>query len=353
MIGHGLQERKRQGGIAVQPEMGPGEGPQPPGPRRALVVGPIPPLGVAAVVAPVVGIGRIQRAQPVAREQPLAAERQHAGGLLPAEQRLRQGEGEQLVGPQPVIGTSRGSVDDIEATATQRVPEALEARRGPVRQELPAAWIGPGEPGEARHRTQGVHPQGIHLHRLAVAGGDGPVAGLGIHPGELGFPLPGAQQPIGRIHADSEPGAGHVVVKDRLQPGNQLPHQGVAAAGRPVLRQGLEEPECGVHRVVRAPVQGSVGPVGEAVGDQPVAEACREGAQDPLGPAAAARRQGEAPKADHRVAAPVVEPGVTGDQRGPRRRSLHHEGIGRQHQLADPGGCRWRQGGLGGGPGAQ
>jgi hypothetical protein len=289
----------------------------------------------------------------VAGEQAPAAEGQHAGGLVAAEQRFGQGEGQQLVGPQPPIRATGGSVDDIEAAAHPGVPEALEARRGPIGQGQPAARIGPREPGEALHGPQGVHPQGIDLHRLAMARGDGPVAGLGIHPGELGLPLPGGQQAIGRIHADPEPGADHMVLEDHLQPGEQLPHQGVAAAGGPVFRQGLEEPQRGIHRVVGALIQGPVGPVREAVGDQPMADMGGEGAQDPLGRIAAPGHQGEPGQADHRVAPPVVEPGVTGDQRGAPGRPLHHEGIGGQHQLADPGGCRRRQHRLGSFPTAQ
>ena len=71
----------------------------------------------------------------------------------------------------------------------------------------------------------------------------------------------------------------------------------------------VEEPEGGVGRVVEA-----LGlAVGEEVGDQAVADVVGERAEDVAGLVVPAGREGQPFEADHRVAAPVGEPVVAGD----------------------------------------
>ena len=105
---------------------------------------------------------------------------------------------------------------------------------------------------------------------------------------------------------------------------------------------GFEVPECGIDRVVLRPFA----LVGEAIGQHALVHKASVGAQDArcdLGPAGGQRQAGQA---DHRVAAPIGEPGVAGDHalalRITWQRPVHDELIGCQDQLLVPGRRRGR-----------
>ena len=82
-----------------------------------------------------------------------------------------------------------------------------------------------------------------------------------------------------------------------------------SSGGLEVAVDRVEEPEGGVGGVVEALLLA----LGEHVGDQAVADVVGEGAEDVAGLRGAAGGQGQPFEADHRVAAPVGEPVVAGD----------------------------------------
>src|SRR5262245_36156034 len=71
----------------------------------------------------------------------------------------------------------------------------------------------------------------------------------------------------------------------------------------------MKEPQRRVGGVVEA----FVSAVGEEIGDESVADIMSEGAKDVTGLVVPAGGQGQALQRDHRVAAPVREPVVAGD----------------------------------------
>ena len=114
------------------------------------------------------------------------------------------------------------------------------------------------------------------------------------------------------------------------------------ARGAEIAIDGVEVPEAGVGGVVEA----LAGAFREHVGDQAVPHVVGEGAEDVARLLVAARQEGQALEVDHRVAAPVGEPVIAGDDRArlvpggadqgrvghaPGRR--HHELVGGQDEL--------------------
>ena len=82
-------------------------------------------------------------------------------------------------------------------------------------------------------------------------------------------------------------------------------------AGRPLVRaQRMDEPQRRVDRVV-----GGDARLREVVRQQAVADEGRPGAEDPARLVVAAGGEGQPGERDHRVAAPVAEPRVAGDDR--------------------------------------
>ena len=108
---------------------------------------------------------------------------------------------------------------------------------------------------------------------------------------------------------DVEERTAEMVIDDVEQLREQQP-QRFAIVGRfDVAPDGVEEPERCVGRVI----QPFVVALGEHIRDQPVADVRGECAQDVAGLAEAAGAEGQAFEADHRVAAPVGESVVAGD----------------------------------------
>ena len=128
-------------------------------------------------------------------------------------------------------------------------------------------------------------------------------------------------------------------VNDLPQGGQQLVDQ-VVVGGRLVPGAGrLDEPQRGVGRVV---ARRRAGPVREVVGQQTVRHETGVGAQDRRTVGGATGCQRETRQGDHRVAAPVVEPVVAGDDGRPglgtiRPVSADQELVGREHEAAHKG----------------
>ncbi len=159
--------------------------------------------------------------------------------------------------------------------------------------------------------AQAVVPEGIDLHGLATAGSDHPSIDLGIHPRELIALRSLGKQPVNGIDVNVEEGAAQVMLDDVAQPGHHSAH-GLAIAGdAPIAPDGVEEPQRGVGRVI----QPIVLPFRKEVGDEPVPDVRGERAQDVARLAVPSRGEGQPFEADHRVAAPVREPVITGDDR--------------------------------------
>ena len=104
--------------------------------------------------------------------------------------------------------------------------------------------------------------------------------------------------------------------------GQQLAHERSIAGVPLVAIDRVEEPERGVGRVIQAfPLA-----FGKEVRDEPVADVEGKGAEDRARLGMPAGEQRQPLEADHRVAAPVGEPVVAGDDRarlaaaGPRAR---------------------------------
>ena len=236
--------------------------------------------------------------------------------------------GEDLVGAE-AAGLGVVAIDQIEQAAGGRVEEAGEEGSGRA--------VGEGEPGVAAgpggSDAERVDPEGLHLDGLAGAGGDDPVADLGVHPGELLAGAGGMDEAV-RVHADAVAGAVAVGGEDGraggLQGGGGA---GVGGAEREQVADGDDEPEAGVDAVEL----GRVAAVREAVGDHAGIDGGGPGEQDFLGQrpvgfeagvAGQAVADGEvgaegfggeqqAADADEGVAAPIGEPGEAGDQRVP------------------------------------
>jgi len=100
------------------------------------------------------------------------------------------------------------------------------------------------------HALERKVPQCIDLDRLADARCHYPVATFGVHPGQLNVGNAGAQQPVGRVHANAVAGAASMPVDDVAQRRIQVAQQRVVAARLQVGIDGVEVPQRRVYRVV-------------------------------------------------------------------------------------------------------
>ncbi len=169
-------------------------------------------------------------------------------------------------------------------------------------------------------------PERLDLHRLAAARGDDEAVDLGIHPGQLLPRLARGEEAVD-VGADAEAGSPKVTLDDLDEKRVDVTEEGLVA-GRLVIRaHRLDEPERPVDVVVLG-----LGPlVGEAVGDHAAVDVPGKGLEDRLGDVEPARGEEKAGEGDHRVAPPVGEPGVAGDD-GPPFAALHDESIGGRAQ---------------------
>ena len=108
---------------------------------------------------------------------------------------------------------------------------------------------------------------------------------------------------------------------------------------------GDEIPERGIDRVVLRRIAG----VGESIGQHPFADEAGKSAQNAGGGGVATRGERETGQRDHRVAPPVAEPGIAGDDGLAERlpagvTPLDDELIGCERELPDPGGILGQSG---------
>ena len=92
----------------------------------------------------------------------------------------------------------------------------------------------------------------------------------------------------------------------------------------------LKEPQGRIDRVVLGRVAG----IGKSVGEHPPVAMLRKSAQDPLRFVKTPWNQRKSRESDHRVAAPVREPGITGDDGFPVLSATHDELVGRKEKIA-------------------
>ena len=181
--------------------------------------------------------------------------------------------GEDLVGADAVL-FQRVAVDDVVEAARAGVGEAGEEGGGGAGGGFgPAGAAGPGS-GDAER----VDPEGLDFDGLSDAGGDDPVADLGVHPGEL---LPGGagveEAVLGGGNAVA--GAGGVALEDGYAGGLEFLRRAGAGGGEEEVVDGDDEPEAGVDGVVF----GGAGAVGEAVGEHALVDVRGPGEEDGLG----------------------------------------------------------------------
>ena len=159
---------------------------------------------------------------------------------------------ENLVGSKEVVRPTGDviDVDDVVETAARRIPEARpEALDRFVRDVAP-----PLAPAGAEH--QSVHPECLHLYRLANAGRHGHAVDDGIHPGQRDSRLAGGQQAVA-VHVNVEARAARIRLEDLLRNVGEAP--GYArleppAPARARVDEGLRDqhvPERRIYRVVR------------------------------------------------------------------------------------------------------
>ena len=163
--------------------------------------------------------------------------------------------------------------------------------------------------GPAIEEPERIVEERVDLDGLPPPRSHHPVAHLRVHPGELVALSALAKQPVRRVDADAELGALEVRVNDssqyRQQIGEQLP---VAGDGRVAIDR-VEEPKCRVGRVIQALRLA----LREQIRNQSVTHVMGEGAEDSSRHLVPARAEAQAFEADHRVAPPVGEPVVAGD----------------------------------------
>ena len=95
-----------------------------PRPDGALMVGGVARPQVAVVAGLVIGVARRQRPQADRRQQPLANDVEHRRPPLGVEDRVGQGDGEDLVRPASRV-VAVFAVHDVVNVAAGRVPEAV------------------------------------------------------------------------------------------------------------------------------------------------------------------------------------------------------------------------------------
>ena len=150
------------------------------------------------------------------------------------------------------------------------------------------------------------------------------IADLGVHPGELGAGLAGREEAVARIDPDAVSRSFEMETEDLLQRRQDLLREAVVARRRDVGKSGLEEPERGVDCVVL----GRLAAVGESIRQKSSIAVGEEGADDVARLVKAASRKEQAGQRDHRVAAPVGEPGIAGDHRRAAVLPPHHVLLG-------------------------
>ena len=222
--------------------------------------------------------------------------------------------------PGTVIG-----VHDVVEAAARLVPEARVEARDARASSVPrsAAVNALGDP-------ERVEPERLDLDRLADARRHDPVADLGVHPGELHARLAGGEQAVVvergcrsacRARSPSRIACDRRRASALRSRGGALPARGLDGA-RGIVH-GDDVPERRVDRVEL----GRVALVGEAVGQHPLGDRPGPLEQDRPRFVEPAGREAEPAQRDERVAAPVGEPRIAGDD-GLARAAPHDVRVG-------------------------
>ena len=161
------------------------------------------------------------------------------------------------------------------------------------------------------HKGQGVVPEGVQLHRAAVARGHRAAVGLGVHPGKLGVGVARVQQAV-LVHKDVHARTLAVAAHNGLERGPGMLAHPVQALGifLEVALHGKGVPEGGVRRVV-----GVVAVLGKAVGRKAVFQAAGHLLQYAQAEFRAVAVKSQTGQGNQGVAAPSVEPVVPGQHR--------------------------------------
>src|SRR5579859_1894339 len=154
-------------------------------------------------------------------------------------------------------------------------------------------------------------PESINLNWFAIARRDHPSANFGIHPCQLKSWRPGMQQAIGRINADAIACSTYMAGNDVAEGWKEFFQQRPVAGQRQVGVKSMEHPQGCVHGIILR----SFSTVGEAVGDKSMAGKRGKSFEEPASFAVSARIQQQSLQGDHRISAPVCEPGITSNDR--------------------------------------
>ncbi len=186
---------------------------------------------------------------------------------------------------------------------------------------------------------QRIEPKRVELDRFPASRRDDQVSDLRIHPGELISVGALGQQTVAGVDSNSKIGAPEMPSGDVFEHRQQEAKRVLIAAEGEVPIDGVEEPEGGVGGVVEAEIVA----LREHVRNEPVMDIASERSKDKTGLREATGGQGQPFEADHRVAPPIGEPVIAGDDRphlvaggpGPGRvfdaaRRLNDERVGRE-----------------------
>ena len=254
---------------------------------------------------------------------------------LGRERALAERDHEDLVRPEFVI-VCVGRVDDVIAVSGALIPETIESSFHARGELVPRLGRLPQPLCEAGHRAERVVPERVDLDRLASPWRDDPVTNLGVHPGELDAGLARPEETVGGIFLDPVPCALTVEPHDLLEHREQLFEKPVVIRRRVIGPDRLEVPEGRVHGVVLRRLAG----VGKPVRQHAVVHEPGERRENPSGDIRATGRQRQSRQCDHRVASPVAEPVVAGNDGhavrvggcGPSRDEL----VAGEHEVLDP-----------------
>src|SRR5205814_3941654 len=143
----------------------------------------------------------------------------------------------------------------------------------------------------------------------ATTRSDNPVTHLGVHPSELITFFALHEQAVVWVDMNVEPRAAQMMFDDVDQRRQKKLQCRAVGGSLEIPVQRVEEPKRRVGGVVFA----FLGAVGEHIWNQTVTDIMRECAQNVAGLEQSSRDQGQAFQTDHRVASPIGEPMISGD----------------------------------------
>ena len=182
--------------------------------------------------------------------------------------------------------------------------------------------------GEVGHDPQSVVPEGLYLDWLAGSRRYHQVADLRIHPRQLHARLARVQQSVG-IDVDVVSRAAEVPHDDVRKFFVELVADEVEIIRlRHVGADRFEVPERRIDSVVLRLAPG----IGKTIRQHPFRDVIREFEKDPACDLGTIRRERQSVECDHRVAAPIREPRIAGDDRVARA-TPDDELVGRKYEL--------------------